>query len=184
MTGFRAAKSLLAMPLFLAALDLPAQSDVFIDPATISARIDDCLRTADVAHSCIGQETLRCMAEDQGAANPTQQMAWCAESEQLAWEERMKSDIAAITQLLPKGPALRAFLAQQRMWQAYVNDPFPFDRVDGTFPWGFWGQASTMPTVAARALQVDEIRTLIEECFAEESDIRPQPLCDEITQEP
>jgi hypothetical protein len=176
--------SLLAIPALLAASAMPARSDFLVDPAAISARIDECLRNADVGLTCIGEEMRHCMTEDQGAANPIQQMAWCAGSEQLAWEERMKSDVAAITQLLPKGPALRAFMAQQRIWQAYINDHFPYDRVDGTFPWGFWGQAGIMPMVAARALQVDEIRSLIEECFAKESDIRPQPLCDEITQEP
>lgn len=184
MTRLCAALSLLAFPALLAAPALPARSDVLIDAAAIRARIDECLRSADIGQTCIGAEMQHCMSEDQGAANPIQQMAWCAGSEQLAWEERMKSDIAAITQLLPKGPALRAFMAQQRIWQAYVSDHFPYDRVDGTFPWGFWGQAGIMPTVAARALQVDEIRTLIEECFAEESDIRPQPLCDEITSTP
>jgi hypothetical protein len=184
MTRFCAAMSLLPVPMFLAALTLPARSDVLSHPAAISARIDDCLRTTDFAHSCIGQETLRCMAEDQGAANPIQQMAWCAGAEQLAWEERMTSDIAAITQLLREGPLLRDFMSQQRMWQAYARDAFPYDRIDSTFPWGFRGQSGVMPIIASRALQVDEIRTAIEECFAKESDIRPQSLCDELTQEP
>lgn len=184
MSRFCAALSRLTVLLFLAALPLPARSDIMNDTAAISARIADCLRTADFAHSCIGQETLRCMAEDQGAPNPIQQMAWCAGAEQLAWEERMKSDIAAITQLLPKGPVLLDFMSQQRMWQAYAHDAFPYDRIDRTFPWGFWGQSGVMPIIASRALEIDEIRTVIEECFAKESDIRPQPLCDEITQEP
>ena len=137
-----------------------------------------------MSQTCIGQEALRCSAEEQGAANPAQQIGWCAGAEQDVWKERMKSDFAAITKLLPKGPALRAFMAQQRLWQAYAHDAFPYDHVDAAFPWAYWGQLGRLSVVATRALQVRDIRMMIEECFAQDSDLRPQPPCDEISGKP
>ena len=167
---------------------MAAQADTLNDNRTdseqINQTIDTCLKTQDRSEACIGQATETCRKQDLGAANPIQQMAWCAGAEQTVWEGRMKSDIAAITQLVPKGPAFRAFMVQQRVWQAYAHDAFPYDRISTTFPWGYWGQSGVMPIVATRALQVHEIRVTIKECFAEESDFRPQPLCYDITKAP
>ena len=53
--------------------------------------------------------------------------------------ERMTSDMAAITKPRPKGPALQAFMALGRLWQA--RDAFPHDPVDATLPklnWPTW----------------------------------------------
>ncbi len=154
------------------------------DSAKIRRTIENCLKQANRPETCIGQATEACRDLDIGAANPIQQKGWCSGAEEIVWQDMMDADIAEMKSLLTQGPTLDDFMAQQAAWETYLGNQFPYDRADATFPYRFWGDASRLPLVAMRALQVDDILGIVKECFNPDSMIPLAPLCKEINTTP
>lgn len=177
---------MIRVALILAFFALAAQADSIKDnrgdTAEINRTIDACLKTQDGSEACIGQATEACRKLEIGAANPIQQLGWCAGAEAQVWQDRMTADFAELTTLLQDGPTLKDFRAQQAAWQAYSQNFFPYDRATATFPYRIWGDASLLPLIAVRALQVRDILLIVQDCFDPNSSIPFEPLCAEIAE--
>lgn len=170
----------LILALLPAAAGAGTADDTWGDAAAIRQTIEGCLKQADRPETCIGQATEICRGLTIGAANPIQQLGWCAGAETIVWQDMMTADIAELTSLLKQAPTLDDFRAQQAAWEAYAQDGFPYDRAVASFPYGFWGDASRLPLVGIRALQVDDILGIAKECFDPDSDVRLEELCADV----